>query len=180
MKTLIATAASAVLAIAIPVLAGAQTAPTGTTFYGSLGYAAGNVDGYDLGALQGRLGARFGQHFGVEGELSGGVSGDKTSIGGVPVKVDLQNQAAIYGVGYLPLTPNFDLLARVGYGDIKIKASTVNGVSAAADGGSWNYGVGGQYHFDDKNAVRADYTRHDFQDSGANADVWSVAYVRTF
>ncbi len=180
MKTLIASAASAALAIAIPAFASAQTAPTGTTYYGSLGYAGASVDGYDLGAIQGRLGARFGQHFGVEGELSGGVSGDKTSIGGVPVKVDLQNQAAIYGVGFLPLSPNFDLLARVGYGESKIKASTVNGVSAVGDGNSWNYGVGGQYHFDDKNAVRADYTRHDFQDSSTNADVWSLAYVRKF
>ena len=180
MKTLIASAASAVLALAIPALASAQVAATGTTFYGSLGYAGASVDGYDLGAIQGRLGARFGQHFGVEGELSGGTNGDKASIGGVPVKVDLQNQAAIYGVGFLPLSPNFDLLARVGYGESKIKASTVNGVSATGDGDSWNYGVGGQYHFDDKNAVRADYTRHDFQDSGANADVWSLAYVRKF
>jgi outer membrane immunogenic protein len=180
MKALMASAASVALALAIPALAGAQTAPTGTSYYGSLGYAGASVDGYDLGAIQGRLGARFGQHFGVEGELSGGVTGDKTSIGGVPVKVDLQHQAAIYGVGYLPLSSNIDLIARVGYGESKVKASTVNGVSAAADGNSWNYGVGGQYHVDDKNALRADYTRHDFQDSGANADVWSVAYVRKF
>jgi len=180
MKALIATTASAVLALAIPAMASAQTAPTGASYYGSLGYAGASVGGYDLGAVQGRLGVRFGEHFGVEGELSGGTNGDKATIGGAPVKVDLQNQAAIYGVGFLPLSPNIDLIARVGYGESKIKASTVNGVSAVADGDSWNYGVGGQYHFDDKNAVRADYTRHDFQDSGANADVWAVAYVRKF
>lgn len=180
MKTLIATTATAVLALVIPALANAQTAPTGTSYYGSLGYAGASVDGYDLGAIQARLGARFGPHFGIEGELSGGTNGDKATIGGTPVKVDPQNQAAIYGVGYLPVSPNVDLIARVGYGESKIKASTINGVSAVADGSSWNYGVGGQYHFDDKNAVRADYTRHDFQDSSTNADVWSVAYVRKF
>ena len=54
------------------------------------------------------------------------------------------------------------------------------GTSASDDGDSWNYGVGGQYSFDGKNGVRADYTRHDFKDSSTNADVWSVAYVRKF
>ena len=180
MKALMASAASVALALAIPALAAAQTAPAGTSFYGTLGYAGATVDGFDVGAIQGRLGARFGEHFGVEGEFAGGVSGDKTTVGGAPVKVDLQNQAAIYGVGFLPLSPNVDLFARVGYGESKVKASTVNGVSAAADGDSWNYGVGGQYHLNDKDALRADYTRHDFTDSSANADVWSVAYVRTF
>ena len=89
MKALIASAASAVLALAIPVLSAAQTDPNATSFYGSLGYAGASVEGYDLGAVQGRLGARFGRYLGVEGELSGGVSGDKTSVGGVPVKASV-------------------------------------------------------------------------------------------
>ena len=54
------------------------------------------------------------------------------------------------------------------------------GTSASDDGESWNYGVGGQYFFDDKNGVRADYTRHDFKDSSTDANTWSVSYVRKF
>ena len=33
---------------------------------------------------------------------------------------------------------------------------------------------------DKKTGVRADYTRHDFEDDAGKADVWSVGYVRKF
>jgi outer membrane immunogenic protein len=180
MKTLIATSAAILLATAaIPAVADAQDANTGTSFYGTLGYAGANAEGVDLGAIQGRVGARFGQYLGVEGELAGGVAKDKTWVAGTPVKIGLDHQAAVYGVGFVPVTPNVDLFARVGYGTTKLSASAA-GTSASTDGDSWNYGVGGQYSFDGKNGVRADYTRYDFTDGGDNANVWSVAYVRKF
>lgn len=174
MKALIATAATAVLVSAAPGLAQAQT-----TIYGGLGYAHTHDSDVDLGAIQGRLGARFTPNLGVEGELAGGVKDDTVDVLGTPVKVELQHQAAIYGVGFLPLSPNFDLIARVGYGQTKVKASGA-GVSGSADGDSWNYGVGGQWFMDANNGVRADYTRHDFKDDGGEADVWSLGYVRKF
>jgi outer membrane immunogenic protein len=179
MKALIASASIALLAgAAIPAVADAQDTNT-ISYYGNLGYAGSNVDGVDLGALQARLGARFGPHFGVEGELATGIDNDKTYVAGVPVKVDLEHQVAVYGVGFLPVSPNVDLFARVGYGNTKLKASAA-GTSASDDGDSWNYGVGGQYSFDGKNGVRADYTRYDFQGSSTNANVWAVSYVRKF
>ena len=178
MKSLIATAAvAAIAAAAVPAAASAQT--TGVQAYGSVGYSHADMDEVNLGAIQGRLGIRFNQYFGVEGELAGGVKGEDTNIGGVPVEVDLNHQAAIYGVGFLPVAPNADLYARLGYGTQEIEASGPGGVSARGDGESWNYGVGGQYFFDDKNGVRADYTRHDFEDDG-EANVWSIGYVRKF
>ena len=178
MKPLITLAATTALTLAIPAIAGAQSLSP-TTFYGNLGYANANIDDVNLGALQGRLGARVGRHLGVEGELALGVKNDEVRVAGVPVDVKLEHQAAIYGVGYLPLSPQADLFARVGYGNSEIKASA-GGATAAADGDSWNYGVGGQYFLDEKNGVRVDYTRHDFKDGGENADVWSVAYSRRF
>ncbi|CAN5892352.1 hypothetical protein BH11PSE1_BH11PSE1_24870 [soil metagenome] len=178
MKSLIALAATTALTLAVPAIASAQ-ALSPTTFYGTLGYANANVDDVNLGAIQGRVGARFGQYLGVEGELAGGVKKDSVNVAGTSVDLKLQRQAAIYGVGYLPVSPQADLFARVGYGNSKIKASAA-GTSAADDGDSWNYGVGGQYFLDDKNGVRLDYTRHDFKDSSANADVWAVAYTRKF
>ena len=177
MKSLIVLAATAAV-LAIPAAASAQSLSP-TTVYGSLGYANANIDDVNLGAIQGRLGARFGQYVGVEGELAGGVKEDSVTISGIKVDVKLKHQVAIYAVGYLPLNPQFDLLARVGYGNSKLEASAL-GSSAADDGDSWNYGVGGQYFFDDKNGVRVDYTRHDFKDSSDNADVWAVAYTRKF
>ena len=173
-------ASAATLAALAPAAASAQTATSGTTFYGTLGYDNTSLDHVDLGAIQGRVGARFGQYFGVEGEVSGGVKSDKVNVGGTDVKVKLDSQEALYGVGFLPVSPNFDLLARVGYGHTQGSGS-VQGVSATARGDSWNYGVGGQYSFDGKNGVRVDYTREAFQSHGSNdANVWSVAYVRKF
>ena len=168
-------AAAAVLAV--PAVAAAQD--TAVTGYGSVGYSHHDLDGADVGAIQGRVGARFNPYLGVEGELGFGVKKDDVSIGGVNGKAQLKNSAAIYGVGFLPVAPNADLYARVGYGKSEGKVS-VPGAIAKADGNSWNYGVGGQYFLDDKNGVRADYTRHDFEDDAGKADVWSVGYVRKF
>ena len=182
MKLLIAAAAATAIAALSPAIASAQTASTsGTTFYGTLGYADTDLDHINLGAIQGRVGARFGQYFGVEGEVSGGVKDDKVSVApGTDVKVKLDHQEAIYGVGFLPVSPNFDLLARVGYGHTQGSGS-VSGVSATVKGDSWNYGVGGQYTFDGVNGIRVDYTREAFQShSSDDANVWSVAYMRKF
>jgi hypothetical protein len=179
MKSLIGAASVAAIAALVPAFAQAQTAaPTGV--YGTLGYAGASMGGADVGAIQGRLGYRFSPYLGVEGELAGGVKSDTVDIGGVDAKVKVQHQEAIYGVGFLPVSPNIDLLARVGYGNTHVKASAL-GSSYSDDGDSWNYGVGGEYHIDPKNGVRADYTREEFtgHDSG-HADVWSVAYTRRF
>jgi hypothetical protein len=183
MKALITAASALALAALLPAVASAQTAgpaTSGTTFYGTLGYADTSLDHVDLGAIQGRVGARFGQYFGVEGELSAGVKSDKVNVApGTDVKVKLESQEAIYGVGFLPLSPNFELLARVGYGHTEGSGS-VAGVSASAKGDSWNYGVGGQYTFDGKNGVRVDYTRENFNSSSDDANVWAISYVRKF
>lgn len=180
MKLLITAAAGVAFAALVPAMASAQPATSGTTFYGTLGYADTDLDHTNLGAIQGRLGARFGQYLGVEGEVSGGVKDDHVTVGGTDVKVKLDHQEALYGVGFLPIAPNFDLLARVGYGHTEGTAS-VPGASASAKGDSWNYGVGGQYTFDGVNGVRVDYTREAFQRTdGSDANVWSLAYVRKF
>ncbi|WP_312165441.1 porin family protein [Phenylobacterium sp.] len=172
--SLIAAVAAAAM---VPALASAQS--SGVTGYGSLGYSHHSMDDVDVGAIQGRLGARFNPYLGVEGELGFGVKKDDVGVAGVDAKVELQNSAAIYGVGFLPVAPNADLYARVGYGKSEVKVSAP-GVVAKGDGNSWNYGVGGQYFFDDNNGVRADYTRHDFEDDAGEADVWSLGYVRKF
>lgn len=189
MKLLIAAAAAASL---LPVAALAQDATATTGAYATLGYANAHTSGVDLGAIQGRLGWRFNQWFGVEGELAAGIGSDKSSqtVGGVTVdtKVRLKDQEAIYGVGFLPLSTNFDLIGRIGYGHqgAKATASAVGStgpitVSDKADGNSWNFGVGAQYHFDGQNGVRADYTREEFTgNASGHGDVWAVAYTRRF
>ena len=87
--------------------------------------------------------------------------------------------AAAYAVGFLPVGEKADLYVRGGYGTTK-GSVTVPGEFNRVSGESWNYGAGGQYLFDGKNGVRADYTRHDFTDGGGKADVYSVGYVHKF
>jgi hypothetical protein len=176
-------AASAVFCAAalVPVAAQAQSsmfAPIQP--YGTIGYAGADTDDANVGAIQGRLGARFGSYLGLEGELGVGVKDDTVDVGGTPVDIKLRHQEAIYGVGFVPLTPHFDILGRVGYGHSSIRAES-GGISVTDGEDSWNYGAGAQYTFDDRNGVRVDYTRHNFQGSSiSDADVWSVAYLRKF
>jgi len=151
--------------------------------YGTLGYSNVNGNGVDLGAVQGRLGARFGRYFGVEGEVSGGIDEDHTfGATGVPLKVGLNNQEAIYGVGYLPLSPSLDLFARGGFGGADGKVGDYASAPAYRYGGeSWNYGAGAQYFYKGgPNGIRVDYTRYDYEQTQPDADVWSVALVRKF
>jgi outer membrane immunogenic protein len=77
----------------------------GTGVYGTLGYAGSRADGADTGAVQGRLGAKLTPHFGVEGELSGGVKDDDIDTNGVRSNIEQTHSAAVYGVGFLPVTP---------------------------------------------------------------------------
>jgi opacity protein-like surface antigen len=187
MKALVAAASATVLASVFPAAAQAQDT-TGTTFYGNLGYAHTDAENFNVGAIQGRLGARFGQYFGVEGEGSIGVKGDNYRFENVLPDVDwhvkMKHQAAIYGVGFLPISPNTDLLARVGYGTTKLKTTVESAgteQSASDSEQSWNFGVGAQHHFDGLNGVRADYTRQEFRgDGGGSANVWSLGYTRRF
>jgi hypothetical protein len=165
MKSIVlATAAAAVALVAAPAFA--QTAPA--TFYGTLGYSHVDADPAELGAVTARAGARFGQYLGAEVEGGLGVNGD--------FGVDIDHTLAAYAVGFVPLTPQFDLVARIGYGTTRLDAGAVGKSSEE----SWNYGLGGQYFFDAANGLRAEYTRYDFNNGVGNANVWSASYIRKF
>ncbi len=176
MKKLIAVSLVAGSVVSIPALSQAQTSPE---IYGSLGYGSTRASGTDNGSIQARVGAKLTAHFGFEGELAGGVSDDKTYVAGAPVNVDMKHQAAAYAVGFLPVTHNIDLLARAGYGTTKFDASSsTSPLKGSME--SWNYGVGAQYKFNDKNGVRADWTKSEYNNSKEDSDTIAVAYVRKF
>ncbi len=169
--------AAAVSLFAVPAMAQSLQSPT---YYGTLGYSQMQGDDADLGAVTGRLGAKLTPYLGVEGETSFGVGHDDVSFAGVDGKVEHRYDVAAYGVATLPVQPNFDLFARVGYGVTEVKASAA-GVAASDHADSVNYGVGANYHLDGVNGIRADWTRRDFQDDNAGeADVYSLSFIRKF
>lgn len=167
-KFLLATTVLGLAAAAAPALA--------QDYYGTLGYSnlsAEDTD-VDLGAIDARLGARLNPYFAVEGEVGIGI-GEETVAG---IDVEREYDAAVYAVGLYPVSSNFDIFGRVGFGTTSVEASA-GGVTVSEDGESFNYGVGAQYFFDGANGVRGDWTRRDYEDDG-EADVWSISYVRRF
>lgn len=172
---LLATAALSLMAI--PAMAQTVSNPQVS---GSVGYTVLDGDDASLGAVTGRLTGRLHPNFAVEGEASFGVKDDDITVAGVNGSVEHEYDVAAYAVGILPVSPNFELFGRVGYGTTSIKAEAA-GFSAEEDGESVNYGVGGNYFFDSQNGVRADWTRRDFtDDNGGEIDTYGVSYVRRF
>jgi outer membrane immunogenic protein len=176
-KFVIAAALSAAALASTPAFA--QTAAPGVTGYGNLGYSHLDPNGVDLNSLGARLGARFGNYLGIEGEGYFGVGSHDTTVAGLPASDKLAHSFAAYAVGYYPVSPNFDLLARIGYGTNRLN-TTVGGASTSLDRDSINYGAGGQYFFTPKDGIRAEYTRADYRDNGGHANIWGVSYVRKF
>jgi outer membrane immunogenic protein len=176
----IAAASLAAITAIVPAAAQAQDATASNVgAYVNLNGAIASYGGADIGAIQGRLGYRFMPYFGVEGELATWVKSDTDTIAGLRVKQKLQHEAAAYAVGFLPVGPNTDILARIGYGTTKVKVKTA-GISASDSAESVNYGIGAQHHFDGLNGIRADYTYQDFNKGQGHANVWSLGYVRRF
>ncbi len=185
-KFIIAAIAVAGTAVAAPAFA--QTAePTITSpqAYVNLGYTYLNPYQRDLGEVTGRVGLRMGKYWGVEGEIGGGVVGNNyTDANGNHVNLSEGVSGAGYVVGYYPIMQGkVDLLARIGYGGTPLTLKTPTGdLTHTTD--SINYGAGAQYMLDQKNGVRFDYTRRDYQEGGALApkdgDTYALAYVHKF
>ena len=172
---LLATAALTLLST--PALAQSFNEPR---WSGSVGYTHLDSGDESLGAVTGRVGARVSRYIGVEGEASFGVKDEDITIGGVDGTVEHEYDAALYAVGTVPVSPNFELFGRVGYGTTSIKAD-VAGVSASEDGESLNYGAGANWFFDGQNGLRADWTRRDFtDDQGGEIDTYGLSFVRRF
>jgi opacity protein-like surface antigen len=150
------TAIAAVIGLAAP--AHAQTGA-----YVNGGYTHYDAGDVTLGGVTGRAGYKFHPNFAVEGEASFGVKDD--NIGAATVELD--HAVGVFGVGILPIAPNFDVFGRVGYGQVKASAS-IPGVGVSADEDGVAYGGGAQYMFTEKFGVRADYTRLEGEDDGVD------------
>lgn len=185
------------LAAAVPVIAAsalmaapaaAQYAVAPTPYgYATFGYADHNVGTADLGTIQGRVGVRINRWFGFEGEAGFGVNREGIGLASVsssaPLSklnrketVKINDQEAIYVVGYLPIMPDVSLFGRVGAG--RTDWSFTGPAPFGNSDGSYNLGGGG-VAFWGKNGVRAEYLRETFN-HGPAGDTWALSYVRKF
>jgi len=195
MKLMLMTAAAvAALAGAVPAMAQSTDSTSKTGIYGNLGWNETQVEGANTGAINALIGGRFGNYLGVEGELNYGLtSGDRTygagTAGQTNVNVKQKLGGAVYGVGFLPLGQNFDLLARVGWGKADYRISPTGLTQYTASESGIRYGVGAQYILTGGTGVRVDWTRQhmgDLTDSGGyfsgsrDANVWSIALTHKF
>lgn len=194
MKFVVAAAAIAAMGIAAPAMAQEASAPTTTGLYGNLGWAGTDTHDSMTNSIQGRAGWRFGRYLGVEGEVSGGLNTDHyTFAPGTAGQTTVGEKQALAGAGYLvgflPVAPRLDLLARVGYGASRYDLSPAGlpGYHVNEDG--VRFGAGAQYFFDNANGVRADYTREQMDNitdpagyfaGDHHADVGAVSFVHKF
>jgi hypothetical protein len=177
MNKVLVSAAAAVAAISFAPFAHAQDAGRTGAYVNVTGALVDSSD-FNVWAVGARAGYRFTDWVGVEGEAAFGAKSDDVTVSGLAANVKLKHEFAGYVVGFLPASENVDVLARIGYGTAKIKASVL-GFSASGSDESVNYGVGVQYHVG-PNGVRLDYTRYDFDDGGDDANVWALSYSRRF
>ncbi len=194
MKLMLMTAAAAAaLAMAVPAMAQDSTSSR-TGVYGNLGWNETQVEGANVGAINALIGGRFNNYLGLEGELNYGLTSDtRTFAPGTANQnnVDIKQKlgGAVYGVGFLPLGQNLDLLARVGWGEAHYRISPTGVGQYVATENGLRYGVGAQYMLVNNTGIRLDWTREhlgDLSDSGGyfsgdrNANVWSIALTHKF
>ena len=147
----------------------------------------------NITVINGRLGYRLNDFIAVEGELGFGLGGDDfdrvlpVDVLGTAVNVDTNVSLDVsnYYIGFVrgifPVSDQFDVFARVGYGEASVEGDIVAsaaGFTATAsdedDASGFAYGVGAQYNLTEKDGIRGDYTRLE------DADIISLAYSRRF
>lgn len=151
------------------------------------------VEDANITMLTGRLGYRLNDFFAVEGEVGFGLGGDDfdrtipvqvlgtTANVDTNVTLDVKNYYIAFARGILPVSEQFDLFARVGYGQATAEADITGSLagftasgSAEDDADGIAYGVGAQFNFTENDGIRADYTRLD------ETNIISLAYSRRF
>jgi hypothetical protein len=173
---LAAAAFAALLSVlAVRPAAAQNTDPQPTPYaYGTIGYADHLISTAAVGTVQLRIGARINPWFGVEGEFGWGINRNGLHRG---ESVRINDQEALYGVAYLPLTPAFSLFGRLG--GQRTQFNFAGPAPGHTPDGSYNVGAGGVWYLDPHNGVRAEYTLEAF-DNAPNADTWAISYVRRF
>lgn len=122
----------------------------------------------------------------MEAQGSIGLNTDSLELGPTTIDRKVDYSVAGFAVARLPVTERFQLFARGGVHNtqvgIDVMGDVIDGVvtdtttrQSITETG-FAGGVGAQFNFDKKNAIRADYTYLD----GTNGETLSLGYVRKF
>ena len=175
-------AAAAAALAALPAVATAQNVPPSQTmgFYLGAGIGAGRAtfnestyqppagtswssDNTEL-AGKGFVGFRFHKYFGVEGgwDYLGKFKNSYNSAAGSGEATSKLEAWVLDAIGYLPLSPNFTVIGRMGAANGKLSTSvngtTPSNLATTSDTNTnWTWGAGAQIDVDNHWAFRAEY-----------------------
>jgi outer membrane immunogenic protein len=181
------------LALFVPAVASAQSTTAGNnigiTASGGMTFYNGGED-IDFSGLTGRVGYAFTDNFGVEVEASVGASdGDVSGLFGAPpgVSVDLglNSQLSGFVVGYMPLSDQGRLFARLGYSSAELEVSASAGGGSATETLSLDdviWGLGGEYYFTERFGIRGEVTgfQAEGEDIDSGLDMYQISAVIRF
>lgn len=171
-KTLLAAAATALL---LP--AASFAAEPGFYFGGKIGASSSGQNAFDDADTSYGLygGYRFNQFFALEGEF--------TDFGNIEVDLsdlDFNNtrtQPRSWGmraVGFMPINPNFDLMANIGHHSFDLNPRDDQGfrqVIGRSSSSDWTYGLGAQFNFANSLSLRTNYQRYEFREAGRSDEI---------
>jgi hypothetical protein len=163
-------AAAATIAFAAPALA--QTTSPDVYVNGGYNHVWAGDDDVSTGTLTGRVGVMATPNLGAEVEGGLGIIDDE--VNGVTLRT--RGTLGAFAVARAPVATNMNLLARMGYLHTWAEADA-GAISVKDDEGSFALGVGAEYMLDDRNGLRADYTR---TTKGDGTNGFGVSYVRKF
>lgn len=181
MKTILVSTALAAL---VAVSAQAQETSNNVNangFHAGIGYSMFDGKGSDLHAVTLRGGADFNEYFGIEAEVSRSFKDADFEYAGYDFDIELEYAVSGFFKAQYPVSEQFSVYGRLGYTIASIKASTSVANVTFSGEDEFNgvaYGIGAEWAFAGKNAVRFDITRHDFDEG--ELDQYGVSYVRRF
>lgn len=181
MKTLLL-AGSAALIIAgaasaqQPVQPQAETGP----FSLGAGYQLTDVGGNTYHNALVRAGYEFTPFFALEGEGTLPLGDETVTIDGVEDSSAIDYSLSTFARVQYPVTETVNLFARGGYTYANVRGSFLGGRSINSDVDGWAWGGGAEWAFNGPNAVRFDYTHHDYAAGNGVSDSYGVSYVRRF
>jgi outer membrane immunogenic protein len=184
--------AAMALALALPAVANAQSSDSATD--GKVTVGAGMTfynggEGIDFTGFTGRAGYAFTDNFGIEGEFSIGASdgdiSDATGFSGVSVDLGLNSQVSGFVVGYMPLSEQARLFARLGYSSAEFEVSAASGNNQASETFSTDdfiWGLGGEYYFNNRFGIRGEVTGYQAEggDIDSGLDMYQISGVVRF